>query len=554
MVKYKDALFPIIILFFLAFSFYPTLFDLSLANNLGDPNREYVLEHNYYWPDYNLYLSKIRQGFDGRLTALEKYTSEPHHGSLIQEFYVVLGLMGRLFSLDPNFSYLLARIILAPLLLLLILIYVRFYFKSFKWQIIAFLTVIVSASFPRFYLDNNGLLQIGRYMEWWSNIDSLQRITFIPHILFGQIVSFYLLFQFISYKSLKLPKLIILIILGNLTGLVFPPSLITLNGVIILTTIFAISSKIRAVRLGLVWLLFIIFTFPSLLYIFLLTKEVPWSALLDFHRTHPMMIPFWQYILGTGPIFFLGIAGAILSIVKRDRQYQPLIFWIIITFAFAILFTHLKDQSPLRFTQTGLYIPLGILGAYLFYEFFLLSDLSHLSNLIKKTIKVSLTLVLSLYLLTNLYMMYISLKWQTNWLIQRARANIPLVPYPPQAMFPLKNWMEAIRWLHDNTNHNEVVLAEITAANYIPAYSGNTVYFGQANTYDYERKQMEVKNFFEGKMTKEEAKDFLTNGRIKYVFYSIQEKEESGGKNLESIYPFVKPVFNNQTVTIYKLE
>ncbi|MBI4990941.1 hypothetical protein HZB96_02490, partial [Candidatus Gottesmanbacteria bacterium] len=72
----KSIIFIALILFFLFFSFSPTLFELSQANKLADSNREFILEHNYYWPDFNLYLSKIRQGWEGRFTALEKYTSE----------------------------------------------------------------------------------------------------------------------------------------------------------------------------------------------------------------------------------------------------------------------------------------------------------------------------------------------------------------------------------------------------------------------------------------------------------------------------------------------
>jgi hypothetical protein len=595
MVKYKEVIFVALILFFLAFSFYPTVFDLSKARALGDPNREHILEHNFYWPDYNLYLSKIRQGFEGHFLAAEKYTSELHQGSLIQEFYVVLGLLGRILDIDPNLSYQLGRLLFSPLLLLIILMLTRFYFKSFKWQIAAFIIIIVSGSFPRFYQDAQGTLQIGRFMEWWSNIDALQRITFIPHILFGQVISFYLLYKLTIKQPghLTIRRLVVYILLGNLTGLVFPPSLITLIGVIsliiILRSIIKFSKNTLNLKAGgskegfpneaslgitdkslvsrgraleakfgiperqdpqIIMMIFILLTLPSLLYIFFLTKQIPWSALVDFHRTHPMMIPFWQYILGTGPIFFLGIAGAIVSIVKRQRQFQPLIFWVLTTFAFAVFFTHFREQSPLRFTQTGLFIPLGILGAYLFYELYHLSNLGHLSHLFRPTIPV----ILSLYILGSFYMMTVSLKWQTTWITQRVRATMPAVPYPPQTMFPLTSWMDGIRWLRDHTDHNDVVLAEITAASHIPAYSGNTVYFGQANTVDYEIKQQQVWNFFEGKMTASEAQNFIQRGRIKYVFYSIQEKEKSQGLNLETVYPFLKPVFNNQTVTIYKLE
>ncbi len=120
-------------------------------------------------------------------------------------------------------------------------------------------------------------------------------------------------------------------------------------------------------------------------------------------------------------------------------------------------------------------------------------------------------------------------------------------------MYPLREWMDGIRWLRDNTNEEEVVLADITAGNHIPAYAGNTVYFGQANTVDYERKQLEVIRFFEGKMSEREAELFLQNGRVLYIFYSIPEKERAKRKDLKELYPWINDVFKNATVTIYGL-
>lgn len=264
------------------------------------------------------------------------------------------------------------------------------------------------------------------------------------------------------------------------------------------------------------------------------------------------MIPFWEYILGTGPIFFLGIGGAVISIIRRDRKFQPLIFWTLTTFFFAILFTQVKEQSPLRFTQTGLFIPLGILGTYFFQSF------SHFFGQTKKWEykKIIIVLILALYIAGSLFMMKVSLDWQTTWITQKIRATIPSVPYPPQAMYPLKSWMDGIRYLRDNTGRNDIVMAEVTAGNYIPAYSGNTVYFGQANTVGYEEKQLQVDRFFKGEIPLSQASIFLKEGRIKYVFYALQEKEMAPGKNLTNLYPqqlLPKPVFSNEIVTIYEV-
>ena len=351
----KTIIFTTLIILFLFISFYPTLFELSKSKSLGDPAREFILEHNFYWPDYNLYLSKIRQGTEGRLTALERFTSEPHQGSLIQEFYVVLGLLGKTLGLNPNSSYQLGRIILSPLLLIMIYFMIKFYFKKFSWQILAFLIVLSSGSFPRLITENDGILHVGRFMEWWSNIDAVQRITFIPHILFGQVGSFFLLYKLIIKKGrLTKNKLIFYILLGNAVGLVFPPSLITLDGVLLFLISIKLVQRICFAQHGKIFpdrirnlvprlskriiqyftlskdrnfqyesktpceqenficelkqnVIIIIFTLPSLIYLFLITRTPPWSSLVIFHRTHPMLNPFWEYLLGTGPVFFLAL-------------------------------------------------------------------------------------------------------------------------------------------------------------------------------------------------------------------------------------------------------
>ncbi|EFK97932.1 hypothetical protein LDC_0001 [sediment metagenome] len=137
---------------------------------------------------------------------------------------------------------------------------------------------------------------------------------------------------------------------------------------------------------------------------------------------------------------------------------------------------------------------------------------------------------------------------------QRIGANIPDVPYPPQTMYPLKTWMAGIRWLRDNTKSNDVIIAKVTAGNFIPAYSGNTVFWGQSNTVNYNEKELLVDKFFEGKMTVDEAERFLKNGRVNYVFESFQEREKSLSKPMSFFYPFLTESYKNPDVVIYRVK
>lgn len=439
------------------------------------------------------------------------------------------------------------------------------------WQILSFLVTVISGSYPRIFTDLNGNLSYGRYMEWWSNIDSLQRITFIPHILFGQVVSFLLLYLLTINNKSRLSgihdavrlnnsstasgqktvnKAIILGLFGNLAGLVFPPSLITLNATIILLALYKFikpmvkTGNILRKELFNVYclLLFVLCSLPSLLYFLIVTKQVPWSTLVISHKLHPMLIPLDQYLLGLGPVFFLGASGAVISIIRREVKFRPLILFVIANLGLAAFFSVIRQQSPLRFTQTGLFIPLGILGTYFFYQVYQI-----------RLIRPICLIVIILYLLISLLIMKSSLDWQTNWITQKVNANLPPVPYPPQAMYPLKEWMRGINWLKINTKSDDVVLAEVTASNHIPSYSGNTVYFGQLNTVNYEDKEIEVKSFLKGQMNKSQAESLIAKGRIKYVFYSTQEKETSNNLDLMKTYPFLKSVYNNPLVTIYSV-
>src|SRR3989338_2566356 len=490
MVKYKTAIFAILIIFFLGFSYYPTLFELSQKGKLAGKGRDFILEHNYYWPDFNLYLSKIKQGYEGRFLAVEKYTSEPHRGSLIQIFYLGLGAIGQLINISPNYAYQLGRFVLSFLLILTIILFSRKLFGNSAWMILVFVTTVLSGSFPRIINTAEGL-KIVRYMEWWSNIDSLQRLTFIPHIIFGQVVSFFLLYRLaMTGKRLSGKQLLFYVLLGNLTGLVFPPSLLTLDGVILMLVAL---NAFRQKKLKTDRLVFVFLSSLSILYLYFITKVTPWSALVEFHRTHPMMIPFKDYVLGTGPVIFLGFFGSLVAVIYRDRRFYPLILWVAVTFLFAALFSLVREQSPLRFTQTGLFIPLGLLTSYFFHRLWQFFRTNNSRSL--------LIAGLTLYLLANLYIMYNSLKWQISFITQRVNADYPAVPYPPQTMYPLSSWMEAISWLEKNTDHNSVVLAGATAANFIPAYAGNFVYFGQSNTVDYNFKQKQMEKFFKGNMS-----------------------------------------------------
>ena len=217
-----------LITFFVLFSLVPTGYELLRKNDLR-PDRQFELVHNFY-TDYNFYLSRIREGREGALTVTEKYTSEPHQGSYIQIMYLLMGKVSAWFDVPwPNSgdTYHMARIVLAGTLLSLIAYAAKWAFEKYRirWQIIGFLLAVTASSWPILVYSNNEW-RFGGYMPWWSMMDSLQRITFIPHMLAGQALIVFLLVAMAHTPTMRRPgNWIFLGCLAFLLGVVFPAGL-----------------------------------------------------------------------------------------------------------------------------------------------------------------------------------------------------------------------------------------------------------------------------------------------------------------------------------------
>jgi len=561
-------------LFFVLFSFTPSLLEIYHARQLP-PERTFVLEHNYMF-DYNFYLSRIRQGQEGRWTVVEKYYNKPHPGSVFQIFYLYLGKIGGLLGLSPSAIYHLSRLLIGLILLLLVGKFASSLLPK-RWGAVAFLIIATAGSWPIPMILATGF-RFGTYMGWWSVIDSLQRITFIPHILFGQI--FILFFIWIYSRDTRGTSYsrgtfswLLWGLLGFIVGIVFPPTLFVVYLTLLLLSLLELpdvlyqsqSSKIhprgdtdshpRGVWLDWVFesilprFIFIFFSAPSLLYINMMFKQLPWSALALFDIQHRIPLPYREYALALGPVLPLGIIGFFITLFRKEKKLFPIISWVMTVGLLFIIFEKVPTQSPLRFTEAAIHIPLGILTAYCFYILWGLTE--KLSRSIQNLIRVVIGLVIIGIVIMGLGVMVSMVGWLTDQAIAK-RKTTWLVPIGAQLVYPLKDFMDAITYLRDYTNRDAIVLGYVAAGNFTPAYAGNFVYIGHANTPDEDGKEKIAANFFGGKMSQKEAEEFVKKEGISYIFFGPQERELGGIKDLASIYPFISPVYSNNQVTIYR--
>ncbi|OGG04255.1 hypothetical protein A2Z33_03850 [Candidatus Gottesmanbacteria bacterium RBG_16_52_11] len=618
----KGKIFFILCTAFVVFSMWPTVYEIGRRDDLR-PNRYFELVHNFY-TDFNFYLSRIRQGLEGNLTVHETYTSEPHQGSFLHVMYLGLGWLGRFVRIPWHRTadiYHVSRIVLAFTLLWMMVEIARRTFTRFRWQLVAFLFAVTASTWPKFVPMDDGSTRIGGYMPWWSVMDSLQRITFIPHLLASQILIAFILYAMSDPATIRRPGNWIFVgFLMFALGIILPPGYLFVVAALGMMVVleFLLDIRIAAGKRFVPWMLShslprvvpVFMGAPAIIYLALMTSFFPWKQLALADILNPLPFRYPEYLQALGPMLPLGIMGLIWAIVRRERIMVLSAAWIIAWAALLVIFNFIPQQSPLRFSEMIPHIPLSMLGAYFFmrmagkftprsglvspepYRRFqetytalenqpakLASGIGKLVNAaaadtrelagsvsaairkqIRKDPPVKVLMHFWSYLLPaaliifEIAHMHSSWLWQRDFVDHKIRAMYPLVPTGSYVMYPLKDFVSAIRWIQDNTSRDTVILSETTSGNYIPVYSGNRVYVGHDNTVNYQEKELYVKSFFSGRMPADQVRKWLKDDNLNWVFFGPQEKEDGGITELAGVYPFLEEAFRNEFVTVYRVK
>lgn len=122
--------------------------------------------------------------------------------------------------------------------------------------------------------------------------------------------------------------------------------------------------------------------------------------------------------------------------------------------------------------------------------------------------------------------------------------------------YPKKTIINGIFWLSKNTKPGDIVLSGYFAGTLIPAFAGNRVYaswwYRLIEPPTVGQTEMNIAQFYSGKISDTDARTFLRQTHIAYVFYSEQEQGYAGGKQTLD-YPFLFPVYENAGTVIYSV-
>lgn len=550
LVKREEVLVAILIVLAVFASLIPNIYSF-LNRHLIPSRREWVYVHNYLY-DFNSYLSKMKQGEQGRWTVVEKYTSEPHQGSLYQILYLLLGKMGGVFGFSVSLTHFFTRIFLGTAWLVVIYLFLSLFFKEKFWRLACFLVILLSSSYPR-QLPG----RLTTWYDWWSEFNVFARPTFLPHFLVGHIaIALCLLFFILSLREKRSQKALIYTLSAGLLaligGLVLPPSLLAIYGslAIFILGVFWVGKAADFAKTLKIGFLIFLLSIPSVFYFLALFSQYPWKEIADWEKAHPIWVDMKMYAFSQGTTFFLALLA--IGAVKKDVLFFLPVGWFLTHLLGTWFLNRTRLYLPLRFWQVASFVPAGILTIWLveivseFFQKYLRLRLRCHPEFISGSLRFILPSFIFLSFLPGIFLNF-------KYLISRERALLTYdfdpVPYPTQEHYPLKTLMQAFDWLSQNTKPEEVVLAHLTTGNFIPAYADNTVYIGNiTQTVKIGEKYDKSTDFFSGKFSLTEAKAFLKENNISYVFWGPQERDWGGDL---SQYPFLEKVYENQDVVIF---
>jgi len=479
--------------------------------------RDMIPIHNSL-SDYPFYVSVIREGIDGSRAVFDRYAIEPHAGSVIHLFYLLIGWVAGIIGItSAHLAYHLSRFILGAVWCLVIYWLCDTFVKE-KWvRILAVFFALFSASFPKFIFVN-GQLTVQWFMTWWSELNPTVRAAFVPHFLLGHITMVAALISLINYEKHKRNIWLVRAGLsGFLAAFVHPPSAIQL---FLMLPFFVLLVRSKPWFIG--TLILLTSAGIGLAVINSISNVFPWN-LPKAYEGVSFAVPTGEYLLALGPVGFLAVIGCVSRFKKRETWL--LILWIVTSLvavplskqmpfsAIAIIRNH--PISNIRFLQVALWVPLAILGAY------------GLAFIFRRNGKIAGAVTLCIFIFLTFAGYPATIQEQVSHIY-----------FSSEYLYPKKGYLEGLSALGTVTKPDGNILSLSLAGMTIPMYVNRTSYVGQVvYTPQLDEKMKLSWKFFAGGMGACEAYTFLKTNRIGAVFYSFDEANAGG--NIRN-FPFLQ--------------
>lgn len=461
--------------------------------------------------DLNVYLSAIKSGQRSGLLLKNLYTTNDNKQIIMYPVYTISGMLfprGDIFQLYYFLQFVVILILIASIL------YCSFIFLGdIMLSFLTVLLVALSRGYGWLYL--NIFQSPDLFVTGFSFRSSFQR----PHEGIG-VVLYILAFTFLyTFLRTKRWKNFILSLSFNILLIFFYPYYYV--NYLLIFFVFTIFTRKPIKEIFSLSLSTIILATLSIIYFVSMSHSGFSSSLAE---KQPIVSPIGLF---TGYGLYLPVFIYQLFKLRNSKERHITIFlslWVIVSL--------LLSYIPLgfsRFYLRGLYLPMIMVTLIAFRDFV------HREKITRGVI-VTLVVVFIISTIPSTFYIYYKRVNETN------RANyINIWYYLP------KDYFEAFEFL--DKLPNDGVLSDYWVGNHIPVYTNKSVFLGHLiQSPNAQERARQVRDFFSNTFQPSEAKSFLVNNHINYIFYGIEEKRY-GILN----YNFIEPLFTNKNVTILKV-
>jgi hypothetical protein len=506
------------------------------------PNRTY-LGFNSFAFDILGELTDMQRGANGNWMETSIATTAVESVPLMVKMeYIILGHFAKMISLSPLTTYKLSQLTLSLLIIMALFFIIKSTIRNKLLEVTAFfLTLFTTGIYPQTLPDNWQSLLI-------FDIHVFQRIAASrPHYLIASltsIVSLFLLTKFIDRK--RTFYLFFASILGFCASTTFFPSEIIIISSLIIYLVYRFFHD-RSIKLNVLLSLSVFFysTIASIpiIYLYWNRNIFDLNQIAILEKSLALSFTIWDFIRFNG-LILIPVVAAIPFIFKKHLTWYLLCLFYLISY-FVLIIACLQKWlffNPLRFLQVPIFFPEAILAVYGFLE---------ISNFLKQ-FRVHRFVYIGLFMISVGAITFSGINGYKTSLYY---FKVTDIYQDGQYGYPYTDDYNAFTWLsHDKP---QIILASPITGTLIQALTPHSAYVtAWFNFYDIPEKETITYNqyaFFQNVLTSDAAINFLTENKIKYVYYGPNEKlAYLNEPDSTLIYPNLIEVYQNNRVTIYQ--
>lgn len=464
------------------------------------------------------YFAKMQQGASGEITFQLPYTSQENGTIFIFTFYILLGHISQLTSIEIPIIFNIFRIGIAILCFFSLDQLLKNLFRQDDLYLkSAFISLLFGGGLGWIYFLFGDLPIDFWVSEAYIFLSSISN----PHFILSFLILSFLL-KLILQEKVDIKSSVLFFILSIILSSVSPFASIIFCFVLIVDILQNRNKFLQKLKI------FLSFTVPAFIvggYQYFSIKNDPILRAWDLQNITltPGLI---NLIFGLSP-FIIGIAIMIyLNINNKIQISKPiwlLIIWIL--FAFCMVFVPFNLQR--RFL-VGIYLPITIVFWHI--------TKSYIQSNQKRIKKAIPFILIGSVMISNLIITV---------------GSTSAINTKDEIFYIGNNVSSAIDWMDRNIEKNSVILSNELNGLKIPALGHYKVVYGHPfETIRADEMKLNLSNFWMGQMSEENAKEFITENDVDYVFcgYTVSINECPQITNL------YKVVYNTEHIAIFQVK